>query len=119
MRRARDGAHEVYFAGAKSQLAGEITLGPTLTQFGIAGALANPQVVLTDPNGTPIAANDDWKTSQQALRRQAMLRRTMLKRPSWCSFQEANTLPSSVGNNGDTGVALVEVYHVPGGTAIG
>jgi hypothetical protein len=38
-------------------------LGPTLTQFGTSGVLANPQLELHDSNGT-IATNDDWQTTE-------------------------------------------------------
>jgi hypothetical protein len=37
--------------------------GPSLTQFGVAGALANPQLELHDSSST-IATNDDWQTTQ-------------------------------------------------------
>jgi hypothetical protein len=40
-------------------------LGPTLTQFGVTGALQNPTLELHDGIGRLIASNDDWKESQQ------------------------------------------------------
>ena len=46
-------------------------IGPSLTNFGIAGALPDPTLELHDGNGVTIASNDDWKirpdgSSQQA-----------------------------------------------------
>jgi hypothetical protein len=41
-------------------------LGPTLTNFGITGALADPTLSLLDANGTLLAFNDNWKNTQQA-----------------------------------------------------
>jgi len=37
--------------------------GPSLTQFGVPGALGNPQLELHDANNT-IATNDNWQTTQ-------------------------------------------------------
>ncbi|MEY2510438.1 MAG: hypothetical protein QOE26_1201 [Verrucomicrobiota bacterium] len=37
--------------------------GPSLTQFGVPGALGNPQLELHDANNT-IGTNDDWQTTQ-------------------------------------------------------
>jgi hypothetical protein len=39
-------------------------LGPFLTQFGIADALANPTLEIYDSSGASIATNNDWKTTQ-------------------------------------------------------
>jgi hypothetical protein len=41
-------------------------IGPSLTDFGVAGALQDPRLELFDGNGTMIQANDNWKDSQQA-----------------------------------------------------
>src|SRR5205814_4477266 len=41
-------------------------LGPTLTQFGVSGALADPTVTLMDSNGNVVRSNNNWKDSQQA-----------------------------------------------------
>src|SRR5206468_8644841 len=38
-------------------------IGPELTQFGIADALANPRLELHNRTGTLIASNDDWQTT--------------------------------------------------------
>ena len=36
-------------------------IGPSLTAFGVAGALANPTLDLRRPDGTRIRANDNWR----------------------------------------------------------
>src|SRR5205807_6110221 len=41
-------------------------LGPTLTQFGVTGVLANPYLELRDGNGNLVEANNDWQQSPQA-----------------------------------------------------
>jgi hypothetical protein len=41
-------------------------LGPTLTQFGVSGALADPTLTLINGNGNVVAFNDNWKNTQQS-----------------------------------------------------
>src|SRR5437762_4846580 len=41
-------------------------LGPTLSQFGVSNALADPTLELRDANGTLIASNNNWKDTQQS-----------------------------------------------------
>src|ERR1051325_2246887 len=39
-------------------------IGPSLTQSGVSGALANPVLELHEPDGT-IVTNDDWQSDQE------------------------------------------------------
>jgi hypothetical protein len=39
-------------------------IGPSLSQFGIADALANPTLEIHDATGATVATNNDWKTTQ-------------------------------------------------------
>lgn len=39
-------------------------IGPSLAQFGIPDALANPTLEIHDADGTTVATNNDWKTTQ-------------------------------------------------------
>jgi uncharacterized delta-60 repeat protein len=39
-------------------------IGPSLSQFGVADALANPTLEIHDGTGALVAANNDWKTTQ-------------------------------------------------------
>ena len=41
-------------------------IGPSLTQSGVANALADPTLELHDGSGATIASNDNWKDTQQA-----------------------------------------------------
>jgi hypothetical protein len=38
-------------------------IGPSLSQFGISDALANPTLEIHDVNGATVATNNDWKTT--------------------------------------------------------
>jgi hypothetical protein len=89
-------------------------LGPSLTQFGVTGALADPTLELHDGNGAVIGSDDNWKETQQS-------------EIEAIGLQPQNDLESAVletlapgaytaiiaGNGGLTGVALVEVYRLP------
>ena len=57
-------------------------LGPTLTQFGVSGALADPVVTLVDQNGMVVKTNDNWRNTQQAaIQATGLHRRMTLSRP--------------------------------------
>jgi hypothetical protein len=86
-------------------------LGPTLTNFGVSNALADPTLELRDVNGVLLASNDDWKETQQSA-----IVATGLAPPN--DFESAivgTLLPGNYtaivrGFNNTSGNALVEVY---------
>ena len=41
-------------------------IGPSLTAFGVPDALADPTLELRNNNGALLAANDDWRDTQEA-----------------------------------------------------
>ena len=95
--------------------------GPGLTQFGVAGVLGNPRLLLYDSNGLELVSNDDWGN----------LDPTGISRIGGQvgAFPFAASSPDSallvtlspgiytahvVGVGDGSGVALVEVYDVSG-----
>jgi len=88
-------------------------LGPTLSKFGVANALADPTLELRDINGNLIRSNDNWRSTQQA-----EIIATGLQPPNDAESAIVATLaPSNYtmivrGVNSTTGVALVEVYRL-------
>ncbi len=88
-------------------------LGPSLAPLGIQNPLANPTLELFDEEGTPIATNDDWKTTQQGV-----ITATTLAPPD--DLEAAILAPLLPGRytailrgaNGGTGIALLEVYNL-------
>jgi hypothetical protein len=86
-------------------------LGPTLSNFGVNNALADPTLELHDGNGALLASNDDWKETQQAA-----IAATGLAPPN--DFESAivgTLMPGNYtaivrGFNNTSGNALVEVY---------
>ena len=89
-------------------------LGPTLAQapFNIAGVLTDPTLILVDANGTVVASNNDWRSSQQN-----EIQATGLAPPNDGEAAILTTLPAGnftaivSGKNGGTGIALVDVFH--------
>jgi hypothetical protein len=90
-------------------------LGPTLTQFGITGALADPVLQLFDANGNAIASNDNWQQSSQAAQIQSSgFAPPNALEPAIISTRPlGNTTAIVTGKNETTGVALLEVYRLP------
>jgi hypothetical protein len=94
--------------GADSQKVIVRAIGPSLP---LSGALANPRLELYDGNGTLIAANDDWRSEQEAEviatgiapgdDLESAIVRTLAPGPYTAIVR---------GMNNTTGVALVEVY---------
>jgi streptogramin lyase len=88
-------------------------LGPTLAQspFNIAGALTNPTLTLVDANGSVVASNDDWKSSQES-----QIQVTGLAPPNDKEAAILTTLPAGrfttivAGKSVETGIALVDVF---------
>ena len=88
-------------------------IGPSLASFGISGVLADPTVTIYDSNQAIVAANDNWKSNQQA-----EIEATGLAPENDLESAVIVTLPPGSytaivsGNNGGGGIALVEVYDL-------
>ncbi|MGI8437380.1 MAG: hypothetical protein ACR2NX_10830 [Chthoniobacterales bacterium] len=86
-------------------------LGPSLP---VPGALADPTLELRDVNGSLVAANDDWRSTQEA-----EIIATNLAPADGREAALVQTLPAGNytalvrGGGGGVGVALVEAYAVP------
>jgi hypothetical protein len=117
--------------GSSSRILLIRAVGPTLGTFGVAGTLSNPTIsVVQTVNGinTTLATNDDWESQNSTVTFTAAEVRDLSTKAG------AFTLPSGSkdaallfststntsytvlvsGANGETGVALVEVYDVTG-----
>ena len=88
-------------------------LGPSLSDSGINGVLADPTLELHDENGDLVVSNDNWKDTQEAeiaatgIPPQNDLESAMLVTIS----ATAHTAIVS-GKDGASGVALVEIYRL-------
>jgi hypothetical protein len=97
-------------------------IGPSLSQFGVPDALANPRLELHDA-ASLIAQNDDWKTTQLGgiitSDQVAEISKSQLSPTNAAESAIIATLPPGSytaivrGVNNTTGNALVEVYALP------
>ena len=89
-------------------------MGPSLSKAGVANPLADPTLELRDRDGILLAANDDWKESQQTI-----LEANGLAPPNNAESAIVTRLGPGAytaivrGKSGATGVGLVELYRVP------
>jgi len=89
-------------------------LGPTLGDFGVPAALANPTLDLVNSSGTVIRSNDNWKDSQRAEIEAAGLAPNHDQESALVEAVAPGAYTAIVRGNGrTTGVALVEVYNIP------
>ncbi len=90
-------------------------IGPSLAQFGVAGALSDPVLELHDATGALIATNDNWRTAQQDV----IIATGAAPTNDLDSALIATVQPGSFtaivrGANNATGIALVEIYDLDG-----
>ncbi len=97
--------------------------GPSLSQFGVSGFLAQPVLTLFNSSGDQIATNVGWNTASNATEIASAFKTTgafAFQLDSADSAILTSLLPGSYtaqisGLNGTTGVALAEVYEVASG----
>ncbi len=89
-------------------------LGPSLTAFGVSGALADPTLELRDENGALVQSNDNWKETQQTEIEATGLQPTNDLESAVFETLAPGAYTAIVAGKGDlTGVGLVEVYRLP------
>jgi hypothetical protein len=95
-------------------------LGPTLAQppFSVSGTLADPWVTLLDSNGNVVQTNNDWKNTQQAAIQASGLAPSFdVESAILITLDPGKYTAILNGNNGNTGVGLVEVYNTSTGAS--
>ena len=95
-----------------------LAIGPSLTAFGITGALADPTLELHKPDGS-VVSNDNWKIDDSTGQSQeAAIRATMLQPSNDLESAIMQTLDPGAytaivrGKNNDTGIGVVEAYDL-------
>ncbi len=88
-------------------------IGPSLSGFGIATPLQDPVLDLYNSSGTRIAADNDWKDSQEVAIEASGLSPRDSREAAIMSVLGPGTYTAIVRSHNDTsGVALVEVYDL-------
>ncbi len=93
-------------------------IGPSLVPLGIPDALADPTLELRDSTGALVRQNDNWQDDQSQASQLTALG-LALQHPNESGIV-ASLVPSAytailAGNNGGTGVGLVEIYDTNAG----
>ena len=90
-------------------------IGPSLSQFGLSGVLADPILELRDHNGTLLISNDNW-TDDPVSAAQLTANGLALQDPHesgiFASLPPGAFTAILAGKNGGTGIALVEIYNL-------
>ena len=88
-------------------------IGPSLTQVGVASALADPTLELHDSSGAMIAFNNDWRDNAEAAIAATGIPPSDNKESAIVTALAPGNYTAIVrGLNDTTGVGLVEVYHL-------
>ena len=88
-------------------------IGPSLTQFGVANALADPTLALHNAQGAVIAFNSDWRDNAGVAIAATGIPPTDNKESAILATLAPGNYTAIVrGANDTTGVGLVEVYHL-------
>jgi hypothetical protein len=90
-------------------------IGPSLAQFGLNPILTDPTLELHDSNGATLISNNDWQDDPTSA---AQLTAFGLAPQNIKESAIATSLPPGAftgilsGNNGGTGIGLIEIYNV-------
>ena len=89
-------------------------IGPSLADFGVTGALANPTLTLYNAQGAAIDSNDDWTTSanKTAISNAGLSPSNNLESAVYDSLAAGNYTAIVQGVSSTSGVALVEIYEL-------
>ena len=88
-------------------------IGPSLSQFGVPDPLADPVLELYHSGPSPIAFNNNWRDTQEdAIKATGIPPVNELESAIDTTLSPGNYTAIVRGNDGGTGVALVEVYDL-------
>ena len=87
-------------------------IGPSLTDFGVDGALADPVLELRALDGSVIATNDNWTTDRSAIEATGFQPSKDLESAIVATLDPGAYTAIVSGKGGTTGVGLVEAYDL-------
>jgi hypothetical protein len=88
-------------------------VGPSLSAFGIANALADTTLQLKDQNGATVIENDNWKTDQQSELESTGLQPSHdLEAAVVVTIQPGQYTAQVRGKNEASGIGVVQVYFL-------
>ena len=106
-----------FILGGSSNNTGVVVrgIGPSLAQFGLSNALADPTLELRDSNGMLLIANDNWQddpASAAQLTAHGLAPQDPLESGIFATLPPNAFTAILAGKNGGTGIGLVEIYNV-------
>lgn len=88
-------------------------VGPSLGMIGVSGALRDPKLEVYDSNGALIHANSGWRDEQQSVIESSGVAPSDDREPAIvCDLTPGAYTAVLSGENGETGIALVEMYNL-------
>lgn len=104
----------IIILGASDQQVLIRAIGPSLTAQGVSGALADPFLELHDKDGNLITSNDNWMDApnEQAIIDTGIPPTENAESAILATLPPSNYTAIVSGENGTSGVALVEVYQI-------
>lgn len=88
-------------------------IGPSLSQFGLTGVLADPTLRVFDSQGMVIASNDNWKdTDQAAIQATGHAPISDLESAVLLTLAPGGYTGIVSGKNGGTGLGQVEIFKI-------
>ena len=91
-------------------------IGPSLSQVGLSGALADPTLELRDGDGALLVSNDNWQddsVSAAQLTAHGLAPQDSLESGIFATLSAGAYTAILAGKNGGVGLGLIEVYNVP------
>jgi hypothetical protein len=88
-------------------------IGPSLAGAGVQNPLLNPTLDLFDAQGTNLATDDNWKEAEDAIAATGLAPSNELEAALLVDLNPGSFTAVVRGAGGATGVALIEVYHLP------
>ncbi|MBV9009458.1 MAG: SGNH/GDSL hydrolase family protein [Verrucomicrobia bacterium] len=88
-------------------------LGPTLANFGVTGVLADPTLTIYNSAGQMVAANDNWRSTQQSAIAATGLAPTYDSESAIIATLPPGSYTAvAQGKDNTTGIALVDLYDL-------
>jgi Beta-propeller repeat len=89
-------------------------LGPSLSAFGVTGALPDPIIDLKNANGATLISNDDWQQGQPTEINSLGLAPSDTRESALIvALPHGNYTAILRGKGNTTGIGVVDIYHVP------
>jgi len=94
-------------------------LGPTLSNLGVSGVLADPTITIVNSNNVVVASNDNWRNTQETeIAASGFAPPNDLESAIIATLASGSYTAVVTGKNGGTGIGLVDVYQLDSTTSI-